>query len=347
MRLLLARPDAEAVGDADAFLDYLAERLRLDLGSYRRASLLRSIQRRMSCAGITNFEAYRDHIAADAREFARLRESILVHWTWFGRNPTDWNCLHGHLRSALIEKPANEPFRVWSAGCSTGEETYTLAIVLAEILGMGDFRSRVRIFGTDVSASAVGVARAGVYRKERSEGFANLHTKYFDIQGDWVRLKRTLRHGIVFARHDLLNDPPLGGMDLVLCRNTILHFTRAAQQVALARLFLALRPESMMLVGAAESAYLSEFFEGACDQCNLRRALPGRWLRVRALSLASLTRVSHSRLSLASLSLSLSLSLSRPFETALAWHSQSSGYDTAPHSALRPLSARARQSGDT
>jgi two-component system CheB/CheR fusion protein len=291
MRLLLARPDAEALGDADALLDYLSERLRFDLGSYRRASLLRSIQRRISCAGITNFEAYRDHIAADAREFARLRESILVHWTWFARNPSAWNCLHGHLQRALIEKPPDEPFRVWSAGCSTGEETYTLAIVLAEILGMVGFRRQVRIFGTDVSASAVGVARAGVYPKERSEGLArDLFTKYFDVQGDWVRIKRTLRQGIVFARHDLLKDPPLGRMDLVLCRNTILHFTRAAQQVVRARLFLALRPEGMMLGGAAESAYLSEFFEGACDQCSLRRAVPGRWLRDRALSLAPLSR---------------------------------------------------------
>src|SRR3954452_2821803 len=163
--------NGQAAADSDdlrALLDHLKEARGFDFSGYKRASLERRIAKRMNEVGVEGYAEYLDHLQANPSEFTELFNTILINVTAFFRDRPAWEYVaETVLPQLLAEIPENEPIRVWSAACASGEEAYTAAIVLAEALGEEAFRRRVKIYATDVDELALSAARAGTYSNDQ------------------------------------------------------------------------------------------------------------------------------------------------------------------------------------
>jgi two-component system, chemotaxis family, CheB/CheR fusion protein len=148
----------------EALLEHLKTSRGFDFTGYKRSSLIRRVDRRMMQVGVTSYADYQDHLELHGDEFTALFNTILINVTGFFRDPEAWDTLAREVLPALLAtKSPSQPLRVWSAGCASGEEAYTLAMVLAELLGVAEFRERVKIYATDVDEDALTHARHGSY----------------------------------------------------------------------------------------------------------------------------------------------------------------------------------------
>jgi two-component system CheB/CheR fusion protein len=153
----------------------------------------------------------------------------------------------------LEAKPNNELIRVWSAGCASGEEAYTIAIILAEALGEEEFRRRVKIYATDLDEEAVAHGRLAAYSSRELRHVPDeLINNYFDQSKTVCTFRSDLRRGVIFGRHNLVQDPPISRLDLLICRNTLMYFNAETQARVLARFHFALNDTGFLFVGEAE-----------------------------------------------------------------------------------------------
>jgi two-component system CheB/CheR fusion protein len=248
--------DDEPVIDADpAFeqlLVYLNEERGFDFTGYKRASLMRRVERRMTAVGIDSFEAYHDHLVVHPDEFAALFDTVLINVTSFFRDPESWDYLqHTLLPDTVLT--SDRPVRCWVAGCASGEEAYTLAIVLAEAMGLDAFRERVKIYATDVDEDALAHARTATYPAHDLEAIpATVRAAYFDEVGGRYVVRKELRRAVIFGRNDLVKDAPISHVDVLTCRNTLMYFNAETQAQILNRLHFALRPDGHLFLGKAE-----------------------------------------------------------------------------------------------
>jgi len=183
--------------------------------------------------------------------------------TAFFRDGVPWDALASTIVPRILEsKGPEEPIRVWSAGCASGEEAYTLAIVLAEALGPEAFRSRVKIYATDVDEQALTFARHAAYDAKQLEGVPpELVEKYFERHDSRYTFRKDLRRLVIFGRNDLVQDAPISRIDLLVCRNTLMYFNAATQAKILARFHFALSDAGCLFLGRAETLLAhSEFF---------------------------------------------------------------------------------------
>src|SRR4029453_2634052 len=155
-------PAPETYPDFEALLLYLKEARGFDFTGYKRSSLMRRVERRMTQAGLHDYAEYLDHLQVHPEEFTALFNTILINVTGFFRDPETWAALSGDVLPRILNEH-DGPFRVWSAGCASGEEAYTLAIMLAEAIGLEPFRKRVKIYATDVDDEGLAHARQAVY----------------------------------------------------------------------------------------------------------------------------------------------------------------------------------------
>ena len=168
--------------ELEELLGMLKETRGFDFTGYKRTTVMRRVKRRMAAVSVSSCSEYRDYLEVQPEEYIHLFDSILINVTSFFRDPPAWVALREKVLPELIQsKPPMAPIRVWSAGCSSGEEAYTLAIVLAEALGIEPFKARVKIYATDLDEDALRAARAGVYAERRARDIpAELREKYFE-----------------------------------------------------------------------------------------------------------------------------------------------------------------------
>jgi two-component system CheB/CheR fusion protein len=238
----------------EALLDHLRESRGSDFTGYKRASLRRRVRRRMEQVGVRDFGDYLDRLQVDPAEFTALFTTILINVTAFFRDPDTWDHLRADVLPALLKaRPYGAPIRVWCAGCASGEEAYTVAIVLAELLGADEFRERVKIYATDVDEDALAHARTGVYSERDLEGVPEaLRRRYFEPAAGSFAFRKDLRRSVIFGRNDLVRDAPISRIDLLTCRNTLMYFTPETQAGTLSRFRFALAPDGVLVLGKAE-----------------------------------------------------------------------------------------------
>lgn len=238
----------------EALLEHLKSSRGFDFTGYKRSSLMRRVDRRMAQVSITDYTEYVDYLELHADEFAALFNTILINVTGFFRDPEAWEFLSSKVLTALIaDKSPTEPVRVWSAGCASGEEAYTLAIVLAEMLGPVEFRDRVKIYATDVDEDALNHARHGSYSEREIRGIPrDLLDRYFDLTGGRYAFRKDLRRSVIFGRNDLVQDAPISRIDLLVCRNTLMYFNAETQARILSRFHFALSNSGVLFLGKAE-----------------------------------------------------------------------------------------------
>ncbi|HEY6798298.1 MAG TPA: CheR family methyltransferase [Kineosporiaceae bacterium] len=238
----------------EALLSYLKESRGFDFTGYKRASLTRRVHRRMEQIGIADVGDYLDHLQVHPNEFTALFDTILVNVTEFFRDPEVWEHLRLDIVPALLAgKGPSEPIRVWAAGCASGEEAYTLAIVLAEAIGIEDVRDRVKIYATDVDDNALAQGRQGSYGPREIRNVpAELLQKYFEVQGQHYIFSKYLRRAVIFGRNDLVQDAPISRIDLLVCRNVLMYLNAETQGRIIRRFHFALAPGGLLFLGRAE-----------------------------------------------------------------------------------------------
>ena len=247
----LAAEDPEWTG----LLRYLHTVRGFDFHGYKSNTLVRRVRKRMATLGLEGFAAYQDHLEVHPDEFGTLFNTILINVTAFFRDPAAWEIIRDQVvPSILAGKAPADLIRVWSAGCASGEEAYSIAMLLAEGLGREAYRDRVKIYATDVDDEALSVARHATYTAAQVEGVpTDLLGRYFEqIDGAHV-FRHDLRRQVIFGRHDLISDAPISRIDLLLCRNTLMYFNAETQARVLARLHFALNDGGYLFLGRAET----------------------------------------------------------------------------------------------
>jgi two-component system, chemotaxis family, CheB/CheR fusion protein len=238
----------------EALLAYIRDHRGFDFTGYKRASLRRRVAKRMERLGIESYQNYADQLEASPDEFNELFATILINVSSLFRDQPVWDYLAAEVIPALIAaKHEREPIRVWSAGCATGEEPYTIAMLLAEALGESAYRERVKIFATDVDANAIDRARQGVYTPKQIEPVPPaLRERYFEMVNGNYSFAKDLRRSVIFGVNDLISDAPISRLDLLTCRNTLIYFNSETQLRVMRRLHLALADDGVLLLGKSE-----------------------------------------------------------------------------------------------
>src|SRR5262249_18699352 len=224
-----------------------------DFTAYKRSTLSRRVEKRLAAVGVDSYSAYLDYLEVDQDEFRHLFNSILINVTSFFRDAEAFDYLRQEIIPKVIAASSGGDIRIWSAGCASGEECYSVAMLLVEAMGAEPFRDRVKIYATDVDEEALATARQASYTDRQIDDVPeDLRAKYFDHQNArWV-FKKDLRRSVIFGRHNLLDDAPISRVDMLLCRNTLMYFNHEAQAKIVHRFHFALREGGFLVLGKAE-----------------------------------------------------------------------------------------------
>lgn len=260
----------------DELLQNLAEERDLDLRGYKHTTLERRLRKRMSQLSTGSYESYLDYVRANADETKLLLDTVLINVTEFFRDPAAWDVVAEDVLPMLLQnmRPGGS-FRGWVAGCATGEEVYSLAILLAEHFGSGLGDYDIKIYATDVDERALNIARRGEYPVDRVRRVRpEWRTKYFTDQ-QTPRVIRDIRRMLIFGRSDLVHDAPISHVQILVCRNVLIYFDSLTQKHILNRLHYALDPGGILFLGKSESK-LSEsvLFQPVNSRWRIFRRLP-------------------------------------------------------------------------
>ncbi|MEP7381992.1 MAG: CheR family methyltransferase [Gemmatimonadota bacterium] len=246
-------PDLERLPE---LLSLIQAKTQHDLTMYKEPSLVRRLGRSLRRQGLESLGEYITFLSAHPGDASRLLKDLLINVTGFFRDPEAYACFAQDVVPRLFADAANnEPIRVWSAGCASGEEPYSIGMLLLEYAATLADPPKIQIFATDVDEDALREAREHRYPLAIEVQVSEDRLRRFFVrEGDVYRVRRELRDIVLFAPHDVLRDPPFSRLDLVVCRNVLIYFTPASQQFVLRVLHFALRDDGTLFLGSAESA---------------------------------------------------------------------------------------------
>lgn len=272
-----AQPKEEAPADQlKALLTLLRARTRQDFGSYRKRTLLRRIYRRMGLHRIERLPSYIERLRHDADEVKALAADLTINVTGFLRDPEAWDTLTAKVIAPLVHgRPAQSAIRVWVPGCSTGEEAYSIAMLLTEQAQAAEKTFDLRIFATDVADGVLSAARAGTYPGSIAldVGEERLQ-RFFRLENDTYAISPTVRDMITFAPQNLLQDPPFSRLDLISCRNLLIYLEPEFQKRVLGLFHFALREGGHLFLGTAETVSgREELFQPVSKKWRIYRRL--------------------------------------------------------------------------
>jgi two-component system CheB/CheR fusion protein len=275
-----APPDGTGMLPQDALEQVLAvlhARTGHDFRHYKPQTILRRIERRLQVRGMPDLPAYHRLLEQDQEEPQALLKDLLIGVTGFFRDRQAFEALQRQVLPALFqERPSHGQVRVWVAACATGEEAYSLGMLLAEQAAVADAPAPFQVFASDIDERAIDCARAGVYPASIAADFdIERLQRYFTDEGDGYRVRKGLRNRILFAHHNLLQDPPFSRLDLVSCRNFLIYLTRDMYVRVLEMLHASLNAGGYLFLGSAESADMApHLFERVDGTHRIYRALP-------------------------------------------------------------------------
>ncbi|WP_083651483.1 EAL domain-containing protein [Vreelandella massiliensis] len=250
----------------DQLLTLLKARCQLDFAGYKPATLSRRIRRRLAATQQGDLTEYLHLAERDPDELDRLARDILISVTAFYRDSDAFKALE-RAAYTLIKEAGEGEVRVWVAGCATGEEAYSVAMVLAEAKRQLESQSIVQVFATDIDEAALEVARRGCYPAPALRKVSPpLLERYFTPNEDGFEVGKTLRDMIVFAKHNMVSDPPFLRLNLVTCRNVLIYFDKELQARVLQRFHFGLLPQGVLFLGRSESISQSESLFTPLDQ---------------------------------------------------------------------------------
>ena len=287
-RIIISDEDltTTAFADEDSFkqiLTLLRVRKGTDFTYYKQTTIRRRIFRRMALNKKEIATEYLKYLREHKTEQDALYQDLLIPVTSFFRDPKVFETLCESVFPHILKnKKSEEPFRIWIAGCSTGEETYSMAICIKEMLGQRE--GHIQIFATDISEPAISKARRGIYSKAETDCLSpkRLSENFTKSDGHY-RINKDIKDLCIFAVHNFLKDPPFGKIDLVSCRNVLIYMESYLQKKALTTFHYALNPKGFLLLGKSETgSSVPELFETADKTYKIfmRKDIPGRYMQI-------------------------------------------------------------------
>ena len=256
---LLTVADAEETVDSRSALDSILERVHteigLDFSGYKTGTLKRRIRRRIVASGTKDMDSYLEHMHTKPEECALLVNEIMVSVTSFFRDSSVMQLLREQLEEHIRQLPSHEEIRIWTAGCATGEEAYTIAMLIMDVLAQNELPHSLQLFATDLDEQALAIGRQGVYSDVAVEAIPEHYRNQYFIQrqNNEYEVIKKLRDVVVFARHNVISDPPFLRLNLVSCRNLLIYLGAPLQAKVLQRLHFALKDNGLLLLGRSES----------------------------------------------------------------------------------------------
>jgi two-component system CheB/CheR fusion protein len=266
----------------ESLLQYIQESRGLDFRGYKRTSLNRRITLRMEALNLDSFGGYQSHLEADPGEFESLLNTVLINVTSFFRDSEAWEVLRERIVPAIVASAEpDKPIRIWSVGCASGEEPYSIAMLFAEALGIAEFCRRVKIYATDLDENALKIARLATYAPREVESVPPEYLKkYFERTNSHYIFERDLRKCVIFGRHNVVHDAPISRIDLLVCRNLLIYLEAETQGIVLPRLHYALNPEGSLFLGKAETQLArSPLFKPVEMKHRIFSKVPQEWRR--------------------------------------------------------------------
>ncbi|MEO8440530.1 MAG: PAS domain S-box protein [Spartobacteria bacterium] len=259
-------------------LSYLRDQTGHDFTHYKRATILRRIARRMQVNSLDTVPRYLDYLRTQSEEPSALLRDLLIGVTHFFRDPSAFAALEANVPQLFAGKNGADQVRVWAPGCSTGEEAYTIAMLLCEHAAKLDHPPSIQIFATDIDEEAIADAREGIYPLTIEADVSQERLRrFFSHHHGGYRVKKEIREMILFAPHDLLRDPPFSRLDLVICRNLLIYLKPDAQHRVLDIFHFALRPGGLLFLGGSEHVDESHTLFAPIDKkqrIHVRRTVP-------------------------------------------------------------------------
>ncbi len=245
---------------------YLKEQENFNIDKYKDDTIVRRINKRILLAGSKSQEDYLEYIKNNSHEIHLLYQDILIGVTAFFRDKASFKSLENELSQYLADKPQNYELRIWSIACSSGEEAYSLAILISQISKKLNKDFFVHIFATDIDDEALNIARNALYPKSALENIdKELLESYFIETQDGYRVIQSIREQIVFTHHNLLSEPPFIKQDIISCRNLLIYIKPEAQQEVFTLFHYALKDHGVLFLGSSESTLLSVKYFLALD----------------------------------------------------------------------------------
>ncbi|MFM0005443.1 chemotaxis protein CheB [Paraburkholderia dipogonis] len=269
--LAVREPDAASIAER-ALLGVLATlraRTGHDFQHYKRATILRRIERRLQVNGIPDLQAYQDYVLTHPDETPALLKDMLIGVTNFFRDRETFEVVEREIVPKLFQKKsADDPVRAWVAGCATGEEAYSLAMLLADHPKRHE-GIQAQLFATDIDERAISFARAGLYPESITADVPTQRLRqFFTAEHAHFRVTKAIREKVLFAVHNVLRDPPFSRVDLVSCRNLLIYLDRSVQTQVLQMFHFSLQPGGYLLLGSSESAEAAGDLFTAVDKKN-------------------------------------------------------------------------------
>ncbi|MBV9997696.1 MAG: PAS domain S-box protein, partial [Verrucomicrobia bacterium] len=249
-----AAPSEEAEAALRDALGLLRARTGHDFSDYKRATVLRRLRRRLQVNGLENLPAYRDFLRTHPGEAQALLQDLLISVTNFFRDPQAFAALEAELPRLFAGRKAGDSVRAWVPACATGEEAYSVAMLLAEQAARLPAPPVIQVFATDLDGAALRTAREGLYPETIAADLSEKRLRRFFVkdQGRY-RVSRALRETVLFSAHDLLKDAPFAHLNLVSCRNLLIYLNNKAQRRALELFYFALEPAGLLFLGSSET----------------------------------------------------------------------------------------------
>lgn len=254
---ITVKENQEKGGHQSAFhelIDRIYQITQVDYSQYKEATLERQLQRRIAALRLSSLEEYLSYIDEKPDELYLIQKSFLISVTRFFRDQEVFDRLEKIIKQLVSTKADRSSIRIWVPGCATGEEVYSIAILICESLGRRVNNYDIKLFGTDIDMAATEVARKGLYPEPSIQGLPQpLLKRYFVPDGRYFKIIKTVREMCVFARQDLVLDPPFLKMDLISCRNLLIYLNNELQDRIINNFHYALTPGGHLLLGKSES----------------------------------------------------------------------------------------------
>jgi two-component system CheB/CheR fusion protein len=245
---------ASAASAMDRLFRLLQLRTGINFTDYKKSSFCRRVEKRMELVKISSLDNYISFVEKNPDELDALLDTCLIGVTSFFRDKEAFDSLKKHLAKIIKDKAPGEPVRIWCAGCSNGEEAYTVAIIAYGLLKEKQQQHTLQIFATDINEKALAFARQATYSANTVKGLPKQLTETcFIKKGDKYELVKALRATVLFSKHDLTNNPPFIKLDLITCRNLLIYFNPVLQQHVIPVLHYALNPDGILMLGKSES----------------------------------------------------------------------------------------------
>ncbi|MED3660631.1 protein-glutamate O-methyltransferase CheR [Ureibacillus sp. FSL K6-8385] len=238
------------MNDYERFIAGIKKLTGIDLSLYKEAQMKRRLTSLYEKKGYHNFVEFLRGIEKDKSLMNEFLDRMTINVSEFYRNAKRWEVLQNKILPKLLER--NKRLKIWSAACSTGEEPYTIAMVLSNFLPLSD----IKILATDIDENCLQKAKIGVYpERSLNEVPPDIKAKYFIREGQFYRVKEEIKHTVAFRKHNLLSDPYEKNFDLIVCRNVMIYFTEEAKDYIYQEFSKSLRPGGILFVGSTEQIF--------------------------------------------------------------------------------------------